>query len=113
MDVLAHLAHGFGAALTPTNLAMAFVGSLLGTVVGVLPGLGRPAEIERRDPPTMNPLPLQLNRVYFENLSFSSSGSRQSLTQRRSATTQGCWLMRAWKAATRRVRSSRLAWQWW
>jgi len=27
-----------------------------------------------------------LNRVYFENRSFSSSGSRWSLTQRRSAT---------------------------
>ena len=45
MDVLGHLAGGFAAALTPTNLAMAFVGSLLGTLVGVLPGLGPTAAI--------------------------------------------------------------------
>jgi len=45
MDVLSHLAAGFAAALTPTNLAMAFVGSLLGTLVGVLPGLGPTAAI--------------------------------------------------------------------
>ena len=30
-----------------------------------------------------------LNRVYFEKRSFSSSGSSRSLTERRSATTQG------------------------
>jgi putative tricarboxylic transport membrane protein len=45
VDVLAHLAAGFAAALTPTNLAMAFLGSLLGTLVGVLPGLGPTAAI--------------------------------------------------------------------
>jgi hypothetical protein len=31
-----------------------------------------------------------LNQVYFENRTFSSSGSRWSLIQRRSATAQGC-----------------------
>src|SRR6266511_2715770 len=45
MDVLHHLAGGVAAALTPTNLFMAFVGSLLGTLVGVLPGLGPTAAI--------------------------------------------------------------------
>ena len=40
MDVLGHVAAGFASALTPTNLFMAFAGSLLGTLVGVLPGLG-------------------------------------------------------------------------
>src|SRR3990170_64442 len=45
MDVLGHLASGFAAALTPGNLLMAFVGSLLGTLVGVLPGLGPTAAI--------------------------------------------------------------------
>ena len=33
--------------------------------------------------------PKVLNRVYLEKRSFSSSGSRRSLTQRRSATAQG------------------------
>src|SRR3954465_1797053 len=46
-----------------------------------------------------------LNRVYFEKRSFSSSGSRVSLTQRRSAMTKGSWFRRASKSAARRVRS--------
>ena len=52
-----------------------------------------------------------LNRVYFEKRSFSSSGSRVSLTQRRSAMTKGSRFRCASKSATRRVRSSALAWQ--
>ena len=52
-----------------------------------------------------------LNPVYFENRSFSSSGSSWSLTQRRSASAHGSWLMRTSKSATRRIRSSPLAWQ--
>ena len=34
------LLQGFSVALTPTNLFFAFLGALLGTVVGVLPGIG-------------------------------------------------------------------------
>src|SRR3954470_18892701 len=59
-----------------------------------------------------HPQEWQLNHVYFENRSFSSSGSRRSLVQRRSATTKGSWFRRASKSATRRVRSSAQAWQW-
>ena len=40
METLALLAHGFAQALTPQNLAFALIGSVLGTLVGVLPGLG-------------------------------------------------------------------------
>ncbi len=40
MEVLNSLAYGFSVALTPFNLGMAFVGCLVGTVVGALPGLG-------------------------------------------------------------------------
>ncbi|MCW5667507.1 MAG: tripartite tricarboxylate transporter permease [Piscinibacter sp.] len=40
MDVLQHLLAGFGVALAPTNLAIAAIGALIGTVVGLLPGLG-------------------------------------------------------------------------
>src|SRR3954465_9726749 len=54
----------------------------------------------------------ELNHVYFENRSFSSSGSRMSLTQRRSAMTKGSRFRRTSKSATRRVRSSAQAWQW-
>ncbi len=45
MDILNGLMQGFGVALMPVNLGMCFVGVLLGTVIGVLPGLGPPATI--------------------------------------------------------------------
>ena len=45
MDLLTGLMHGFAVALTPANLMMCVVGVLLGTVIGVLPGLGPPATI--------------------------------------------------------------------
>ncbi|MCJ7593286.1 MAG: tripartite tricarboxylate transporter permease [Desulfobacterales bacterium] len=40
MDVLPYLYTGFSIALQPTNLAFCFLGTLLGTVVGILPGIG-------------------------------------------------------------------------
>jgi TctA family transporter len=40
MDLLANLALGFDVALTPVNIFYCFVGVLLGTLVGVLPGIG-------------------------------------------------------------------------
>ncbi|MBX3605643.1 MAG: tripartite tricarboxylate transporter permease [Piscinibacter sp.] len=40
MDTLQYLLAGFGVALTPANLAMAALGGLIGTIVGMLPGLG-------------------------------------------------------------------------
>ncbi|GAA4549028.1 tripartite tricarboxylate transporter permease [Pseudonocardia xishanensis] len=40
IDSLTHLMGGFGAALTPVNLLFAAIGVLLGTAVGVLPGIG-------------------------------------------------------------------------
>jgi putative tricarboxylic transport membrane protein len=40
MDALNELIGGFGTALTPENLLYAFIGVLLGTAIGVLPGIG-------------------------------------------------------------------------
>ena len=40
MDFFANQIHGFSIALSPWNLLYAFVGALLGTAIGVLPGLG-------------------------------------------------------------------------
>ena len=40
MDILQHLVTGFGVALSPTNLLIAAFGCFIGTVVGLLPGLG-------------------------------------------------------------------------
>jgi putative tricarboxylic transport membrane protein len=45
MDLLANLALGFGVAATTTNLLYAFVGCVVGTLVGVLPGIGPVATI--------------------------------------------------------------------
>ena len=40
METLNFLSQGFGVALMPTNLMMAAIGALIGTIVGMLPGLG-------------------------------------------------------------------------
>lgn len=40
MDVFAALGGGFGVALQPGNLLLAFIGCILGTAIGVLPGIG-------------------------------------------------------------------------
>jgi hypothetical protein len=40
METLQHLLVGFGVALTPTNLGVAAIGAFIGTMVGMLPGLG-------------------------------------------------------------------------
>lgn len=45
METLHNLAFGFSVTLTPANLLYCFVGVLLGTLVGVLPGLGPSATI--------------------------------------------------------------------
>ncbi|MET0441959.1 MAG: tripartite tricarboxylate transporter permease, partial [Casimicrobiaceae bacterium] len=52
MDLLNHLALGFGVALTPVNLLYAFIGVLLGTLIGVLPGIGPVATIAMLLPTT-------------------------------------------------------------
>jgi len=45
MEFVDNLAIGFGVALTPTNLAFAFLGAMVGTLIGVLPGIGPIATI--------------------------------------------------------------------
>src|SRR5262245_34508031 len=40
MDALTHVLNGFSVSLQPRNLAYTFIGVLMGTVIGVLPGLG-------------------------------------------------------------------------
>ncbi|MBS7700409.1 MULTISPECIES: tripartite tricarboxylate transporter permease [unclassified Chelatococcus] len=45
MDVITNLALGFGEAVTPLNLLIALAGCIVGTAVGVLPGLGPTATI--------------------------------------------------------------------
>src|SRR5213080_3158395 len=45
MDIFNNLATGFAVALAPINLLYCFLGSFIGTAIGVLPGLGPPATI--------------------------------------------------------------------
>ncbi|MBK5958446.1 hypothetical protein CCR97_09525 [Rhodoplanes elegans] len=45
MDVFTNLAYGLGIAISPDNLLFCFVGALLGTLIGVLPGLGPTATV--------------------------------------------------------------------
>ncbi len=52
MDLISNLSMGFGVAATPINLLYAFVGCLLGTLIGVLPGIGPVATIAMLLPAT-------------------------------------------------------------
>jgi len=52
MDLFANLSLGFGVAFTAQNLMYAFVGCLLGTLIGVLPGIGPLATIAMLLPAT-------------------------------------------------------------
>lgn len=45
MEIFDSLMLGFSTALTPTNLAFCFIGALLGTLIGVLPGIGPTATV--------------------------------------------------------------------
>ena len=69
MDTLSGLLQGFDVALAGTNLAMCLVGVLLGTVIGVLPGLGPPATIAMLLPLTMRLEPtgamIMLAGIYY------------------------------------------------
>ncbi len=69
MEILAGLFHGFAVALEPANLFWCFVGVLLGTVVGILPGLGPPATIAMLLPLTFNMNPagaiIMLAGIYY------------------------------------------------
>ena len=45
MDLLSNLSLGFSVAITPANILYAFIGCFLGTLIGVLPGIGPVATI--------------------------------------------------------------------
>jgi len=58
MDVLNNLFYGFSIGLQPVNLLFCFLGVLLGTLVGVLPGLGPMGAIAILLPTTFRMSPL-------------------------------------------------------
>jgi putative tricarboxylic transport membrane protein len=53
MDVISGLMQGFAVALQPVNLLWCLVGVILGTVIGIMPGLGPPATVAMLLPLTM------------------------------------------------------------
>jgi putative tricarboxylic transport membrane protein len=69
MDTLQFLLAGFAAALTPANLTFAFAGCVLGTLIGVLPGLGPAAGTAILIPLTFNLDPtgaiIMLSAIYY------------------------------------------------
>ena len=69
MELIDHLWLGFGVALTPGNLGYAFVGCLLGTLIGVLPGIGPLATIAMLLPATYALAPvsalIMLSGIYY------------------------------------------------
>ncbi|MBW9060396.1 tripartite tricarboxylate transporter permease [Agrobacterium pusense] len=69
MEILSNLALGFETALTIQNLVWCFVGVLLGTLVGVLPGIGPTATIAMLLPITFSFSPvtalIMLSGIYY------------------------------------------------
>jgi putative tricarboxylic transport membrane protein len=69
MEVFDNLILGFGVAVTPIHLLYAFIGVLLGTLIGVLPGIGPVATIAMLLPITFNLSPvaalIMLAGIYY------------------------------------------------
>ena len=69
MDLISNLSLGFGVAFTPINLLYAFVGCMLGTMIGVLPGIGPLATIAMLLPATYALPPvsalIMLSGIYY------------------------------------------------
>ena len=69
MDILSGLSIGFGAVLTLDNLLYCLVGAIVGTAIGVLPGIGATATIALLLPITfsLDPLPalVMLAGIYY------------------------------------------------
>ena len=69
MDLLANLGLGFATALSPANLMLAFIGCMVGTLIGVLPGVGPIATIAMLMPITFKVDPtgalIMLAGIYY------------------------------------------------
>ena len=69
MEILGHILNGFTIAVQPLNLLFLFFGAVLGTVIGLLPGIGPAAGISLLLPVTfgMDPIPalIMLAGIYY------------------------------------------------
>ncbi|HET6947582.1 MAG TPA: tripartite tricarboxylate transporter permease [bacterium] len=79
IEVWQHLLLGFGVALRPENLGLALAGALLGTIVGVLPGIGPVGGIAILLPLTFKLPPasamIMLTAVYYGTMYGGSTTS--------------------------------------
>ncbi|MBD8687651.1 MULTISPECIES: tripartite tricarboxylate transporter permease [unclassified Rhizobium] len=79
MDLLSNLALGLETALTPVNLLYCFIGVFLGTLVGVLPGIGALAAISMLFPLTFHLEPttalIMLAGIYYGTAYGGSTAS--------------------------------------
>ncbi len=79
MEILNNVLYGFSVSLAPGNLLACFIGVLLGTLVGVLPGLGPVAAISLLLPITfkMNPVSsiIMLAGIYYGSMYGGSTTS--------------------------------------
>ena len=71
MDLINHLGLGLGVALQPSNLLYCFIGTFLGTVIGVLPGLGPLATIAMLLPLTFG-LPPTASLIMLAGIYYGS-----------------------------------------
>jgi putative tricarboxylic transport membrane protein len=78
-EVLSHLATGFGVAISPANLLAGFVGVVLGTAVGVLPGIGPAVAISLLLPTTFGLDPatafIMFGGIYYGSMYGGSTTS--------------------------------------
>src|SRR6186997_637247 len=69
MDILHNLVLGFGVAISPMHLLYCLIGVMLGTLIGVLPGIGPVATIAMLLPITFNLSPvaalIMLAGIYY------------------------------------------------
>jgi putative tricarboxylic transport membrane protein len=79
LDLIGHLSQGFAIALTPMNLLFGFIGVVLGTAVGVLPGIGPAVAISLLLPTTFGLEPttafIMFGGIYYGSMYGGSTTS--------------------------------------
>jgi putative tricarboxylic transport membrane protein len=80
MDIFASLLQGFATAITPVNLLWAFVGCVLGTAVGVLPGIGPAVAVAMLLPITAK-VDITASMIFFAGIYYGAmyGGSTTSI----------------------------------
>ncbi|MGE4243323.1 tripartite tricarboxylate transporter permease [Ramlibacter sp.] len=80
MDIFASLLQGFATAISPANLVWAFIGCVLGTAVGVLPGIGPAVAVAMLLPITAK-VDITASMIFFSGIYYGAmyGGSTTSI----------------------------------